>query len=56
VANAIRRVAEKLLHQPTIRAKELAHEPGEISYTDALAKLFALDPDAVEAVTRGGVQ
>lgn len=56
VANAIRRVAEKLLHQPTVRAKELAQEPGEISYTDALAKLFALDPDTVEAVTRGGVQ
>ncbi|HMU36002.1 MAG TPA: glutamyl-tRNA reductase, partial [Marmoricola sp.] len=45
-----------LLHQPTVRAKELAQEPGEISYTDALAKLFALDPDTVEAVTRGGVQ
>lgn len=49
---AIRRVAEKLLHQPTVRVKELANETGAVSYATALAELFALDPDAVEAVTR----
>lgn len=49
---AIRRVADKLLHQPTVRVKELANETGAVSYAAALAELFSLDPDAVEAVTR----
>jgi glutamyl-tRNA reductase len=49
---AVRRVADKLLHQPTVRVKELANETGAVSYATALAELFALDPDAVEAVTR----
>jgi glutamyl-tRNA reductase len=49
---AVRRVADKLLHQPTVRVKELANESGAISYAAALAELFALDSEAVEAVTR----
>jgi glutamyl-tRNA reductase len=49
---AIRRVADKLLHQPTVRVKELANESGAISYAAALAELFALDSEAVAAVTR----
>jgi glutamyl-tRNA reductase len=49
---AVRRVAEKLLHQPTVRVKELANEDGAISYAAALAELFSLDPEAVDAVTR----
>jgi glutamyl-tRNA reductase len=49
---AVRRVADKLLHQPTVRVKELANEAGAISYAAALAELFALDSDAVKAVTR----
>ncbi len=52
VEKAIHRVAEKLLHQPTVRVKELANHSGAVSYAAALAELFALDPDAVEAVTR----
>ncbi len=52
VEMAIRRVADKLLHQPTVRVKELANEEGAISYAAALAELFALDSDAVDAVTR----
>jgi glutamyl-tRNA reductase len=47
----LRRIADKLVHQPTIRAKELA-DRSAVSYATALAELFALDPDAVEAVTR----
>ena len=31
---------------------ELANETGAISYAAALAELFALDPEAVDAVTR----
>ena len=52
VEHAVRRVADKLLHQPTVRVKELANESGAVSYATALAELFSLDPDAVSAVTR----
>jgi glutamyl-tRNA reductase len=52
VENTLRRVVEKLLHQPTVRVKELANSPAAVSYAAALAELFALDPQAVEAVTR----
>ncbi len=52
VVHALRRVADKLLHEPTVRIKRLAGEQGAVSYAAALAELFALDPDAVEAVTR----
>jgi glutamyl-tRNA reductase len=52
VEHAVRRVADKLLHQPTTRVKELVNEAGAVSYAAALAELFALDPDAVVAVTR----
>jgi glutamyl-tRNA reductase len=54
VLQSLRRVADKLLHQPTVRVKELANETGAVSYAAALAELFALDPDAVDAVTRPG--
>jgi glutamyl-tRNA reductase len=54
VLQSLRRVADKLLHQPTVRVKELADETGAVSYAAALAELFALDPDAVDAVTRPG--
>jgi glutamyl-tRNA reductase len=52
VDHAVRRVADKLLHQPTVRVKELANETGAVSYATALAELFSLDPDAVQAMTR----
>jgi glutamyl-tRNA reductase len=52
VLQTLRRVADKLLHEPTVRVKELANETGAVSYAAALAELFALDPEAVDAVTR----
>jgi glutamyl-tRNA reductase len=52
LARSMRRLADKLLHQPTVRIKELAGEAGAVSYAAALAELFSLDPEAVEAVTR----
>ena len=55
VLHTLRRVADKLLHQPTVRVKELANESGAVSYAAALAELFSLDPDAVDAVTRAAV-
>ena len=51
---ALRRVAEKLIHQPTVRVKELVEGPENLTYADALAHLFQLDPAAVNAVTDPG--
>lgn len=56
VLHAVRRVADKLLHQPTVRVKELANETGAVSYAAALAELFSLDPDAVDAVSRADMK
>ncbi len=53
VLQTVRRVADKLLHEPTVRVKELADAEPAVSYTAALAELFRLDPDAVGAMTRG---
>ncbi len=52
IAQTMRRVADKLLHAPTVRVKELAGSPGGDSYEAALRVLFDLDPDAVQAVVR----
>jgi glutamyl-tRNA reductase len=52
IAESMRRVADKLLHAPTVRVKELAGTPGADSYELALRVLFDLDPDAVRAVVR----
>ena len=51
VERTLRRVADKLLHQPTVRVQELADHDGNLTYAAALADLFALDPAAVAAVT-----
>lgn len=52
IRRTVNRVADKLLHEPTVRVKELAGVDGAVSYAAALAELFALDPEAVSAVTR----
>jgi glutamyl-tRNA reductase len=44
----VHRVVEKLLHQPTVRVKELAAEPGGDSYAEALRLLFNLGPEPTE--------
>jgi glutamyl-tRNA reductase len=44
----VHRVVEKLLHQPTVRVKELAAEPGGDSYAEALRLLFNLGPEPAE--------
>ena len=54
VEHTLRRVADKLLHEPTVRIKQFAGRTPDSSYAEALAELFALDPSAVEAVTRAG--
>jgi glutamyl-tRNA reductase len=50
VARTVHRVADKLLHAPTVRVKQLAGAPGGGSYAEALRELFELDPQAVEMV------
>jgi glutamyl-tRNA reductase len=54
ITAAVTRVADKLLHEPTVRIKQLAGRSPDSSYADALAELFALNPAAVEAVSRAG--
>ncbi len=54
IAQTVRRVVDKLLHAPTVRAKQLAGEPGGAGYADALRELFDLDPQAVAAVSHVG--
>ncbi|GAA3728304.1 glutamyl-tRNA reductase [Spinactinospora alkalitolerans] len=51
IVHAMRRVVDKLLHQPTVRVKQLAAEPNGDSYEAALRELFDLDPKTPDAVT-----
>jgi glutamyl-tRNA reductase len=44
IAQAVRRVVDKLLHAPTVRVQELAGLAGPASYPEALRRLFDLDP------------
>lgn len=54
VRQALRRVAEKLIHTPTVRVQQLIDGPAGLTYADALADLFSLDQAAVDAVTKVG--
>ncbi|MGH3729070.1 MAG: glutamyl-tRNA reductase [Micromonosporaceae bacterium] len=45
VAHTVHRVVQRLLHQPSVRVRELANEPGGTRYADALRELFGLDLD-----------
>ena len=42
IARTVRRVVDKLLHEPTVRVKELAAAPGDTDYAGALRALFGL--------------
>ncbi len=50
IVKSMRRVADKLLHAPTVRVKELAGSPGADSYDAALRVLFDLDQATVQSV------
>ena len=56
VAKSMRRVTDKLLHDPTVRVKELAGAPGADTYEDALRVLFDLDPATVQAVAQADAE
>jgi glutamyl-tRNA reductase len=52
IARTVRRVVDKLLHEPTVRVKELAAASGDTDYAGALRALFGLGIDApVEELT-----
>lgn len=51
IQRTVRRVVDKLLHQPTVRVKELAAVPDSPDYAAALRELFALDTATVDAVS-----
>lgn len=51
VERAMRRVVDKLLHVPTVRAKQLAAGEGGLSYARVLRELFDLDPRDVTLVS-----
>jgi glutamyl-tRNA reductase len=50
VQRTVRRIVDKLLHQPTVRVQELAADPDALDYAAALRELFALHPQSVAAV------
>ncbi|MBO3745740.1 glutamyl-tRNA reductase [Streptosporangiaceae bacterium NEAU-GS5] len=52
VAQTVRRVVDKLLHEPTVRVKRLAASAAGDHYAEALRELFGLDPKAPDAVSQ----
>ena len=50
VAKTVRRVADKLLHAPTVRVKQLASTGDGDLYAAALRELFELKPGTAEQV------
>jgi glutamyl-tRNA reductase len=55
IAQTVRRVVDKLLHEPTVRVKRFAASPAGDHYAEALRELFDLNPKVPEAVTRADV-
>ncbi|HEX6075293.1 MAG TPA: glutamyl-tRNA reductase [Micromonosporaceae bacterium] len=45
VGRTVHRVVQRLLHQPSVRVRELASEPGGARYAHALRELFGLDTE-----------
>ncbi|AWB81160.1 glutamyl-tRNA reductase [Corynebacterium yudongzhengii] len=50
ITRTVKRVVDKLLHEPTVQAKRLAAESGSLSYETALQQLFGLDAAPARAV------
>lgn len=48
VNRALKRLSDKLLHEPTVRAKQLAATSGSVTHENALQQLFGLDLDTPE--------
>lgn len=50
ITRTVKRVMDKLLHEPTVQAKKLAAESGMLSYETALQQLFGLETPTPPAV------
>jgi glutamyl-tRNA reductase len=48
VAQSVHRVVQRLLHEPTIRVRQRAAEPGGEAYAQLLRDLFDLQPEPVD--------
>ena len=55
IARTVHSVVDKLLHEPTVRVKELAATPGGTDYAGALRALFGLGIDAEVAALADAV-
>ncbi|WP_412541416.1 glutamyl-tRNA reductase [Longispora sp. K20-0274] len=55
IARTVHRVVQQLLHQPTVRVRQLAAEPGGAQYAALVRELFALDvtSDSVQEALGG---
>src|SRR5450432_809895 len=51
IAATVRRVVDKVLHEPTVRVQELADTAGPESNPEALRRLFDLHPSTPAAIT-----
>jgi len=57
VAHTVHRVVQRLLHQPTVRVRQLAAEPGGEAYAQALRELFDLRvPSEIDPSAAGEVR
>ncbi|MEU6541387.1 glutamyl-tRNA reductase [Streptomyces sp. NPDC047000] len=56
VTRTVRRIVDKVLHQPTVRARELAGRPDGEVYVDVLHALFAPHPQHAPAPTPAPAQ
>ncbi|QSB05587.1 glutamyl-tRNA reductase [Natronoglycomyces albus] len=48
VAKTVHRVVQRLLHEPTVRVRQLSGQPGAPDYARVLQDLFALNTDSAE--------
>lgn len=48
VAKTVHRVVQRLLHEPTVRVRQLSGQPGAPDYAQVLQDLFALNTDSAE--------
>jgi len=55
VAHTIHRVVQRLLHQPTVRVRQLAAAPGGDAYAQVLRELFDLRVDEIDPGAAGQV-
>jgi glutamyl-tRNA reductase len=53
VSRMVKRIVNKMLHEPTVRLKASAADGNGVAYAHALRELFALEPDQAKAGNNG---